>query len=113
MRWTNTGLGNIKSAIIGTCRSCDPQHTEHYLAAFEYRFNRRFELDKMVERLARVAAHLPINRCRPDPSGDTGVNRKALGVRSSPMADDIDRDIYDLRGRALEIWRERLEKVRR
>ena len=29
------------------------------------------------------------------------------------MADDIDRDIYDLRGRALEIWRERLEKVRR
>jgi hypothetical protein len=56
LRWTNTGLGNIKSAIIGTCRSCDPQHTERYLAAFEYRFNRRFELDKMVERLARVAA---------------------------------------------------------
>ena len=55
LRWTNTGLGNIKSAIIGTCRSCDPQHTERYLAAFEYRFNRRFELDKMVERLARVA----------------------------------------------------------
>jgi hypothetical protein len=55
LKWTNTGLGNIKSAIIGTCRSCDPQHTERYLAAFEYRFNRRFELDKMVERLARVA----------------------------------------------------------
>ena len=55
LRWTNTGLGNIKSALIGTCRSCDPQHTERYLAAFEYRFNRRFELEKMVERLARVA----------------------------------------------------------
>ena len=56
LRWTNTGLGNIKSAIIGTCRSYDPQHTERYLAEFEYRFNRRFELHKMVERLARVAA---------------------------------------------------------
>ena len=55
LRWTNTGLGNIKSALIGTCRSCDPQHTERYLAAIEYRFNRRFELEKMVERLARVA----------------------------------------------------------
>jgi hypothetical protein len=50
-KWVNTGLGNIKSA--GTCRSCRPQR---YLAAYEYRFNRRFELDKMVERLAAVAA---------------------------------------------------------
>jgi hypothetical protein len=56
LKWTNTGLGNIKSAITGTCRSCDPQHTERYLAAYEWRFNRRFELDKNVERLARVAA---------------------------------------------------------
>ncbi len=51
-KWVNTGLGNIKSAITGTCRSCRPQHAAHYLAAYEYRFNRRFELDKMVERLA-------------------------------------------------------------
>ena len=55
LKWTNTGLGNIKSAITGTCRSCDPQHTERYLAAYEWRFNRRFELDRNVERLARVA----------------------------------------------------------
>ena len=27
-KWINTGLGNIKSAITGTCRSCDPQHTD-------------------------------------------------------------------------------------
>ena len=54
-KWVNTGLGNIKSAITGTCRSCDPQHTERYLAAYEWRFNRRFELAKNVERLARVA----------------------------------------------------------
>jgi hypothetical protein len=55
IKWTNTGLGNIKSAIAGTCRSFYPQHTERYLASYEWRFNRRFDLDKNVERLARVA----------------------------------------------------------
>jgi len=25
-KWVNTGLGNVKSAIKGTLRSCDPQH---------------------------------------------------------------------------------------
>jgi hypothetical protein len=52
-KWVNTGLGNIKSAITGTCRSCSPQHADRYLAVYEYRFNRRFQLDRMVERLAR------------------------------------------------------------
>ena len=54
-KWVNTGLGNIKNAILGTCRSCDPQHADRYPAAFEWRFNRRFDLVKNVERLARVA----------------------------------------------------------
>jgi hypothetical protein len=54
-KWVNTGLGNIKSAITGTCRSLDTQHANRYLAAYEWRFNRRFELDKNVERLARAA----------------------------------------------------------
>jgi hypothetical protein len=58
-KWVNTGLGNIKSAITGTCRSCRPQHAARYLAAYEYRFNRRFELAKMVERLASVAVKTP------------------------------------------------------
>ena len=55
-KWVNTGLGNIKSAIVGTCRSCDSQHADRYLAAYEWRFNRRFDLAKNIERLARVAA---------------------------------------------------------
>ncbi|MFT5511352.1 MAG: ribosomal protein L37AE/L43A/transposase-like protein [Hyphomicrobiaceae bacterium] len=55
-KWVNTGLGNVKSAITGTCRSFDPQHADRYLAAFEWRFNRRFSLGKNIERLARVAA---------------------------------------------------------
>lgn len=58
-KWVNTGLGNVKSAIKGTLRSCDPQHAPRYLAAFEWRYNRRFELPKNLERLARVAATIP------------------------------------------------------
>jgi ribosomal protein L37AE/L43A len=54
-KWVNTGLGNIKSAITGTCRSFDGQHTDRYLAAFEWRFNRRFALDRHIDRLMRAA----------------------------------------------------------
>lgn len=54
-KWVNTSLGNIKSALAGTCRSCDAQHAARYLAAFEWRFNRRFDLAKNVQRLARDA----------------------------------------------------------
>ena len=54
-KWVNTGVSNVKGAITGTLRSCDPQHTPRYLAAFEWRYNRRFELPKNLERLARVA----------------------------------------------------------
>jgi transposase-like protein len=53
-KWVNTALGNVKSAITGTCRSCDAHHSARYLAAYEWRFNRRFELAKNVERLARA-----------------------------------------------------------
>lgn len=55
-KWVNIGLGNIKSAITGTCRSLDSQHADRYLAAYEWRYNRRFHLVSNLERLARVAA---------------------------------------------------------
>ena len=58
-KWVNTTLGNIKSAIVGTCRSFDGQHTDRYLAAYEWRFNRRFDLRKNVERLIRSALATP------------------------------------------------------
>jgi ISXO2-like transposase domain len=54
-KWADIGLGNVKSAIRGTCRSCDPQHTPRYLAAFEWRYNRRFDLAGNLTRLGRVA----------------------------------------------------------
>ena len=54
-RWVNTTLGNIKAAIVGTYRHVSPKHAQHYLASFAYRFNRRFQLDSIVERLAWAA----------------------------------------------------------
>ena len=53
--WVNITLGNVKSAVTGTCRSLDERHVPRYLAAYEWRYNRRFDLPKNLERLARVA----------------------------------------------------------
>jgi transposase-like protein len=54
-RWVNTTLGNIKAALAGTYHHISPKHAGHYLASFAYRFNRRFQLDSVVERLAWAA----------------------------------------------------------
>ena len=51
----NTLLGNVKSAITGTCRWVSSKHDGRYLAAYAYRFNRRFDLAAMIDGLARVA----------------------------------------------------------
>jgi hypothetical protein len=56
-RWVNTALGNIKTAIAGTYHHVSPKHAPSYLASFAYRFNRRFQLDSTVERLAWAAVH--------------------------------------------------------
>ena len=55
----NTALGNIKAAITGTHRSIAPKHVPRYLAEFEYRFNRRYDLAAMLPRLATAAAQTP------------------------------------------------------
>jgi ribosomal protein L37AE/L43A/transposase-like protein len=53
-KWVNTALGNIKASIVGTYRSINSKHVPRYLAAFEYRFNRRYDLAAMVPRLCRA-----------------------------------------------------------
>ena len=53
--WVNTILGNVKNAIHGTYHAIHGKHLGRYLGAFAYRFNRRFELDRMIERFAYVA----------------------------------------------------------
>ncbi|MFL5514983.1 MAG: transposase [Gemmatimonadales bacterium] len=54
-KWVNTTLGNVKTAIAGTYHHVNPNHAQSYLTSFAYRFNRRFRLDSIVERLAWAA----------------------------------------------------------
>ena len=54
--WANTTLGNIKSAITGTCRKLGPDHTERYFASFAWRYNRRHQLQTMIPRFLHSAA---------------------------------------------------------
>src|SRR3954447_9218323 len=58
-KWVNTALGNIKAAIVGTYRSIHEKHVPHYLAEFEYRFNRRYDLAAMLPRLTWAAVRTP------------------------------------------------------
>jgi len=54
-KWVNTILGNIKTAMVGTYRAVRAKHAPRYLAEFEYRFNRRYRLETMIDRLAYVS----------------------------------------------------------
>ena len=63
-RWVNTTLGNIKTAIAGTYHHVSPKHAQAYLTSYAYRFNRRRQLDGIVERLAWAAVHTGPHPCR-------------------------------------------------
>lgn len=59
----NTVLSNLKTAIAGTYHSFKfAKYTSRYLAEFQYRFNRRFDLKTLMQSLIRAAAH-----CKPTP----------------------------------------------
>jgi hypothetical protein len=58
-KWVNVMIGNIKNSLHGTYHKISENHLPRYLAEFSYRFNRRFELDKMIDRLAYVAVRTP------------------------------------------------------
>jgi hypothetical protein len=50
-KWINTALGNIKAAITGIYSTISRKHVPRYLAEFDNRFNRRYDLDSMIPRL--------------------------------------------------------------
>jgi len=52
--FAEAGLKHVRK-VTGTYRSCDIQHVPRYLAAYEWRFNRRFELSKNLERFVHAA----------------------------------------------------------
>jgi transposase-like protein len=56
-KWVNTTLGNVKTALAGTYHHVSPKHAQSYLTSYAYRFNRRFQLDSIAERLAWAAVH--------------------------------------------------------
>ncbi len=58
-KWVNTALANIKNAITGTYRAIRDKHVPRYLAEFEYRFNRRYDLAVMMPRLGYAALRTP------------------------------------------------------
>lgn len=55
--WVNTLLGNLKTAINGTYHSIGSQYISRYLAEFEYRINRRYDLKAILSRFIKVAAN--------------------------------------------------------
>jgi hypothetical protein len=58
-KWVNTALGNIKAAIVGIYRAIHQKHVPRYLAEFEYRFNRRYDLAAMMSRLLWAGVRTP------------------------------------------------------
>jgi len=57
--WVNTILGNLKSTFRGIYHAVRPKYMQRYLAEFQYRFNRRFDLCNFIPRLAYVALRTP------------------------------------------------------
>jgi len=58
-KWVNTILGNVKNSLKGTYHSFQKKHIPRYLAEFQYRFNRRYDLPSMIPRLAYIALRTP------------------------------------------------------
>jgi len=57
--WVNTVLGNLKSALRSTYHAIEPKYSHRYLADYQYRFNRRFDLRALIPRLAFAALRTP------------------------------------------------------
>jgi len=56
-RWVNTVLGNLKTSFGGAYHAFDfAKYGTRYLAAFAYRFNRRFQLEALPLRLLIAAS---------------------------------------------------------
>ena len=62
-KWINTILGNLKTSLSGSYHAFDfRKYAARYLAAFCYRFNRRFDLRTLHQRLLIATAG-----CAPQP----------------------------------------------
>ena len=55
-RWVNTVVGNLKTAMVGTMKHVAKRYVQRYFAEFQYRFNRRYDLPDMLDRLGSIAS---------------------------------------------------------
>lgn len=70
-KWVNTVLSNLKTTLAGAFHALKySKYGEHYLAAFAYRFNRRFDLRGLVARLI-------VDVARAGPIRKSGVKARA------------------------------------
>jgi transposase-like protein len=54
-RWVNTLLGNLKTSLSGTLHAFNfDKYAKRYLGGYCFRFNRRFSLPAMTERIANA-----------------------------------------------------------
>ena len=58
-KWVNTIFGNVKNSLKGTYHAFSKKHVPRYLAEFQYRFDRRYDLASMVPRFAYAAVRTP------------------------------------------------------
>src|SRR5690606_34215757 len=59
-RAVNTLLGNLKTAISGTYHAfAFAKYAHRYLAEFQYRFNRRFDMKTLLPRLLAALVSTP------------------------------------------------------
>ena len=59
-RAVNTVLSNLKTALSGTYHAVKfAKYAHRYLAEFQWRFNRRFDLRRILQRLATAAVGTP------------------------------------------------------
>ena len=59
-KWINTVLGNLKTTLAGAFHALKfRKYAQHYLSAFAYRFNRRFDLRDLVAQIILNVARSP------------------------------------------------------
>ena len=55
IQWVNIVLGNLKTALKGTYKAHRRKYYQRYLSEFEYRFNRKYDLSTIFQRLMHVS----------------------------------------------------------
>ena len=52
-------IGNVKNSMHGSCHTIRERHLPRYLAEFCYRFNCRYKLEDIIQRLGYAAVRTP------------------------------------------------------